>query len=125
MSSQPVIGESPPVLAPSREEEITDEALAWLRVNVLKQITTRVVPLVVTSGVVVGGLAWLQDEIGVDLPTGVVASVTFTVMATIALAVLAYIHNHAGAAKLGAVLLELQRYRAEVDKAKRDFGPRV
>jgi hypothetical protein len=93
--------------------EVTDGALSWLQVNVLKLIATRVVPLIMASGIVTGALAYLQDIIGVDLPVEVVSAFVVTVMAGVIATAFAYVKNHGGAVLLGKTLLELEMlYRA-------------
>lgn len=116
MSDVPIPGESAPPTpvrppADPREAELFDQVLGWLQVNVLRLIVTKVAPLIVGSGVVVSALAWLQDAIGVDLPTSVVAAFVVTVMAGVVATAFAYVKNHDGAAKLGTALLHLLELR--------------
>lgn len=99
-----------------REQELIDGTLDWLQVNVLKLIALRVVPLIVTSGVVTASLAWSQKAIGMNLPPAVVASFVLSVMSGVVLTAFAYVRNHAGAAHLGKAVLELLSLRIEMQK---------
>src|SRR6185436_8275405 len=92
-----------------------------MQTNVLRVIATRVIPLIVASGAVTGALAWLQDAVGLDLPTEVLAAAVFAVLAGITAIAFAYVKNHAGAAKLGAVLLELMKLKEEGEQARREY----
>lgn len=100
----------------SREAELIDGALDWLQVNVLKLIALRVVPLVITSGVVTASLAWAQQALGMDLPPAVVASFVLSVMSGVVLVSFQYIRNHAGATHLGKAVLDLLSLRTEMQK---------
>lgn len=90
---------------------MTDIALDWLQTNVLRLLVTRVVPLVLGSGLVTGAAAWAQDAIGMDLPTEVVASVALPMLVGVVAIAFAYVRGHAGAAKLGEAVLKLQEVR--------------
>lgn len=101
----------------SQEEALIDQVLDWMQTNVLRLIALRVVPLLVGSTVVTGVLAWVQDALGLDLPTEVVTALAFTMIAGVVAVAFTYVRNHAGAAKLGAVVLELLKVKAEGEKA--------
>lgn len=98
------------------DSELADLALAWLQTNVLRVVALRVVPLVMASGVVTGALAWLQDVVGVDLPSTVVAAFVLSTMAGVVATAFAYVKNHGGAVILGTALLQLQKVQAEGQK---------
>lgn len=112
MSQQPVPGESTIATGRPVEAVLAEQALDWLQVNVLKLLVTRVIPLVLASGLVTGALAWLQDTVGVDLPPSVLATICFTAMAGVVGAATAYVKNHAGAAHLATAVLELRKFQA-------------
>jgi hypothetical protein len=105
-----------PSATTGREQELIDSSLDWLQVNVLKLIALRVVPLIVTSGVVTASLAWSQRAIGMNLPPAVVASFVLSVMSGVVLTAFAYVRNHAGATQLGKAVLELLSLRIEMEK---------
>lgn len=96
--------------APSdtREQELVDQAVDWLNVNVAKLIMVRLVPLIMASGVVTVGLAWLQEELGLNLPPSVVSAWVGAVILGVAGIVLTYIRNHGqGAAHLAGKVLDM------------------
>jgi len=115
-----------------REAELVEQVLSWLQTNVLQLIITRIVPLIMASGVVLAGLAWLQDEIGIDLDPAAVATFIGTTMAAVVAAVFAYVRNHGGAAQMGSVLLQILELKkqgeadlARMSSAKVPDGPTV
>lgn len=103
-----------------RDQELADLALNWLQTNVLRLIAVRVIPLIMASGVVTGGLAWLQDAVGIDLDPAVLTAYVVATMAGVVAVAFAYVKNHGGAAYIGAALLELAKVQ-EAGKA----GPPV
>lgn len=103
-----------------RDQELADLALSWLQTNVLRIVALRVIPLVMASGVVTGGLAWLQDAVGINLDPAVLAAFVLSTMAGVVAVAFAYVKNHGGAAYIGAALLELAKVQ-EAGKA----GPPV
>lgn len=92
-----------------RSQQLTDLAVDWLQTNVLRLIATKVLPLLAGFGALNAVLAWLQDEVGLNLPPEVVVAWLGTVMAGAVAAAFAYVRNHGGAAVLGRVLLELEQ----------------
>lgn len=127
--TQPVLGETAVATGRPVEVVLAEQALDWLQVNVLKLLATRVIPLVIASGVVTGGLAWLEEKIGVNLPPATLATICFTMLAGVVATATAYVKNHSGAAKLGAALLELKKVQSAGVKATEGWdalpsGPR-
>lgn len=113
-------------LAPSptdgQAEELVDIALSWLQTNVLRLIVTRVIPLVVGSGVVTLVLAWLQDALGLDVDPAVVTGFVVTVMGGVVATAFAYVRNHAGATHLGEALLRLTELRSLGETVTGELG---
>lgn len=118
LSSPPPLAGHPP--ASAAEAELSDIALNWLQTNVLRLLVTRVVPLVLGSGLVTGAAAWAQDAVGMDLPTEVVASVALPMLVGVVAVAFAYIRGHAGAAKLGEAVLKLAEIRELGQQQLRD-----
>jgi hypothetical protein len=104
-----------------RAKELSEVALDWMQTSVLRVIVTRVVPLVMGSSIVTAVLAWLQNAVGLNLPTPVVTAWVVTVMGGVIATAFAYVKNHgAGAAIVGKAALELETiYEAgrEVERA--------
>jgi hypothetical protein len=94
------------------QQELEDSAVDWLQTNVLRLVATKVVPLIMASGLVTGAIAWLQDAVGIDLPAAAVATFIGSVMAGVVVVAFAYVKNHGGAAYLGRTLLELKTLQA-------------
>jgi hypothetical protein len=111
LSGYPPLDGPPPVAPAVAEDELSGIAVDWLQTNVLRLLVTRVVPLMLGSGLVTGAGAWAQDALGVDLPTEVVASIVLPVVVGVVVILFAYVRNHSGATKLGTAVLELQRLR--------------
>jgi hypothetical protein len=113
--------EVPPPL--NGEQELVDQALGWLETNVVKLIATKLVPLVVTSGVVVSTLAWLQKELGLNLPSEVVAVAVGTAMFAVAGMAFEYIRNHGrGAAQVTVKALEVVQKHNERSRGLLEEG---
>jgi hypothetical protein len=94
-----------------RSDQLTDLALDWLQTNVLRIVAVKVLPLLAGFGALNAVLAWLQAEVGLDLPPEVVATWVGTTMAGAIASAFAYVKNHGGATVLGKVLLELEELR--------------
>lgn len=89
-------------------DELIRGALDWLQTSVLRLIVTRLIPLILGTGIVTAVLAWLQDAVGLNLPPAAVATFMGTVMAGAVGVAFTYVRNHGqGAAALTATLLNL------------------
>jgi hypothetical protein len=107
---------------PDRSQELVDYALDWMQSSAIKVMSTKLLPLILGSGVAASALAWLQDEVGINLnPTAVAALVGSIVVGAIVMA-FAYVRNHGrGASALGVALVELEKLR----EAGRQYQPEL
>jgi hypothetical protein len=97
---------------PDRSQELVDYALDWMQSSAIKVIGAKLLPLILGSGALATGLAWLQDAIGIDLSPAAVTGLIGTIIAGAVVMAFAYVRNHGrGAAQLGTALVELQKLR--------------
>lgn len=102
----------PDDLQPDRSQELTDYALDWMQSSAIKVMSTKLLPLILGSGVAATALAWLQDTVGIDLNRNAVAALVGSIVIGAIVMAFAYIRNHGrGAAQLGVALVELEKLR--------------
>jgi hypothetical protein len=94
----------------ARSAELSDEAFAWVQSKLARDITLKLTPVLLP---IAGALAyWLQDAIGIDMQPAAATGYVVTVVVGVAALLVTFVRNHGeGAARLGEVLLELERVR--------------
>jgi len=97
---------------PDRSQDLVDYALDWMQSSAIKVIGAKLLPMIVASGALASGLAWVQDAIGIDLQPAAVASLIGTIVIGAVVMAFAYVRNHGrGASQLGTALLELEKLK--------------